>query len=43
MKKKRYSPEQIIRKLREAEALKAQGFSRSFHPDASLMLASKAG
>ena len=25
MKKKRYSPEQIIRKLREAEALKAQG------------------
>lgn len=25
MKKRRYSPEQIIRKLREAEALKAQG------------------
>ena len=25
MEKKRYSPEQIIRKLREAEALKAQG------------------
>ena len=25
MKKKRYSPEQVIRKLREAEALKAQG------------------
>ena len=25
MKKNRYSPEQIIRKLREAEALKAQG------------------
>ena len=25
MKKKRYTPEQIIRKLREGEALKAQG------------------